>query len=69
MSTTLSLRLTEDLAQWIEEQSRVSGRSRGSLVREALERERQQATRPFLALAGVHDGPRNLSTRRGFSKS
>ncbi|MFM8884860.1 MAG: CopG family ribbon-helix-helix protein [Chthoniobacterales bacterium] len=70
MSTTLSVRLPEELAQWVEENARVTGRSQGSLVKEALERVRQaDASKPFLALAGSVEGPRNLSQRKGFLRS
>jgi len=70
MSTTLSVRLPEDLAQWVEENARVTGRSQGSLVKDALERVRQaDASKPFLSLAGSIEGPRNLSQRKGFSRS
>ena len=70
MSTTLSVRLPEALAQWVEENAQATGRSQGSLVKEALERVRQaDASKPFLALAGSLEGPRNLSQRKGFSRS
>jgi predicted transcriptional regulator len=70
MSTTLSLRLPEELAQWVEENARVTGRSQGSLVKDALERVRQaDASKSFLSLAGSIEGPKNLSQRKGFSRS
>jgi hypothetical protein len=70
MSTTLSVRLPEALARWVEENAKATGRSQGSLVKEALERVRQtEASKPFLRLAGSVDGPRNLSRRKGFSRS
>lgn len=69
MSTTLSIRLSEDLARWIEERARATGRSRGSLVKEALEKARQaESGKPFLRLAGSVDGPSDLSQRKGFSR-
>jgi predicted transcriptional regulator len=70
MSTTLSVRLPETLARWVEENAKATGRSQGSLVKEALERvRRDEAAKPFLALAGSIDGPRNLSRRKGFARS
>lgn len=69
MSTTLSVRLPEDLAHWVEENARLTGRSQGSLVKEALERVRQaDAPKPFLALAGSVEGSKNLSQCKGFSR-
>lgn len=70
MSTTLSVRLPEALARWVEENAKATGRSQGSLVKEALERvQRDRASKPFLALAGSIDGPKNLSRRKGFTRS
>lgn len=70
MSTTLSVRLPEALARWVEDNAKATGRSQGSLVKEALERVRRDgASKPFLALAGSIDGPKNLSRRKGFTRS
>ena len=69
MSTTLSVRLPEELARWVEHKALASGRSRGSLVKEALEVIRVKETKPFMHLAGKVSGPTDLSTRKGFSKS
>ncbi|WAC18005.1 ribbon-helix-helix protein, CopG family [Luteolibacter sp. SL250] len=69
MSTTLSIRLGEDLARWVEEQARATGRSQGSLVKEALEKVRQaEQAKPFMKLAGSLEGPEDLSRRKGFSR-
>jgi len=68
MSNTLTIRLPEDLAQWLEETSRKSGMARGQIVRRELERARKQAVKPWMRLAGdLKDGPRDLSMRKGFS--
>lgn len=70
MSTTLSVRLGDDLAQWVEEQAKITGRSQGSLVKEALEKVRhEEQVKPFMKLAGSLDGPADLSQRKGFSRS
>lgn len=68
MSNTLTIRLPDDLAQWLEERSRKSGIPRGRIVKMELERAQKGSSRPFLRLAGVVDGPPDLSTRRGFSR-
>jgi hypothetical protein len=41
---------------------------RSRIVRTELEKARKSAKQPFLRLAGIVDGPRDLSTRKGFSK-
>jgi hypothetical protein len=68
MGNTLTIRLPEDLAQWLEETSRKSGMARGQIVRRELERARKQAAKPWMRLAGdLKDGPPDLSMRKGFS--
>jgi Arc/MetJ-type ribon-helix-helix transcriptional regulator len=70
MGHTLTIRLPKSLATWIEDASARSGISQGELVRQHLERARSQdvASKKFMRLAGVIRGPRDLSTRKGFSK-
>ncbi len=69
MRTTLSIRLGPELADWLKEQARITGRSQGSLVKEALDKARQTGqTKPFMNLAGSLEGPANLSRRKGFSR-
>ena len=69
MSHTITVRLDEELADWLEDVARRTGRSQGEIVREQLERARSEKTqRRFMRLAGCVDGTRDLSTRKGFSK-
>jgi predicted DNA-binding protein len=69
MSTTLSIRLPDELARWVEEKSQASGRSKGSLVKEALELIQVKEAKPFMRLAGKVKGTSDLSSRKGFSKA
>ena len=68
MSSTLTVRLPEDLADWLEEASKSSGVPKGTIVKKELERARKEAKRPFMRLAGKVDGAPDLSTRKGFSR-
>jgi predicted transcriptional regulator len=68
MGNTLTVRLPSDLADWLDETARKSGVSRGRIVRAELERARSTSKQPFMRLAGTISGPRDLSTRKGFSK-
>jgi hypothetical protein len=68
MSNTLTVRLPDDLAQWLEETSRKSGIPRGRIVKMQLERAQKDSSRPFMRLAGAIDGPPDLSSRKGFSR-
>jgi hypothetical protein len=62
--------LSHDLAEWLEAEAKKTGVSQGAIVRNHLERERRGgASKPFMRLAGAIRGPKNLSTRKGFSRS
>jgi hypothetical protein len=70
VSHTFTIRLDPDLAAWLEQQSATSGVSQGKIVRDQLERARTEAAaQPFMRLAGTLRGPRDLSSRKGFSRS
>lgn len=69
MSNTLTIRLPEDLSEWLEEQSRATGLPKGRIVKEQLERLRtSQARQPFMDLAGSVEGEPDLSQRKGFGR-
>jgi len=67
MGNTLTVRLPQDLAKWLDEAARNSGVSRGAIIRTELERVRKSSKQSFLRLAGAVEGPADLSTRKGFS--
>ena len=68
MSNTLTVRLPEDLAEWLKQTARKTGVPRGRIIRQQLEIARNSEARPFLRLAGLVAGPAGLSTRKGFSR-
>ncbi len=69
MGQTITVRLTKELAEWLEQTSRQAGLPQGRIVREQLERARAaSATQSFLKLAGSVRGPKDLSSRKGFSR-
>jgi len=67
MSNTITVRLPEDLAKWLDHAARKTGLPKGRIVREQLEKARN-SNRPFLRLAGAIAGPSDLSMRKGFSR-
>jgi hypothetical protein len=70
MGQTITVRLTRELAEWLEHAAARSGVSQGQIIRDELERSRaQRAGKSFLRLAGAMRGPRDLSSRKGFSRS
>jgi hypothetical protein len=69
MRNTLTVRLPEDLADWLGTTAQRTGVPRGRIVREQLEKARRAEKRPFLRLAGAVAGPPALSKRKGFSRT
>ena len=71
MSQTITVRLNKDLSAWLEETASRTGVSQGRIVREQLEKARSaKAEKPYMRWAGSIKGlPRNLSSRKGFSRS
>jgi hypothetical protein len=71
MSHTLTIRLTEELLDWLKETSRRTGMPMGKLVREQLESARANGGKQrFMRHAGaIRGGPPDLSSRKGFSRS
>ena len=66
MSHTISIRVSEELAAWLEDTAAKSGVSKGKLVREQLEKARTAAANQgFVRLTGSVKGPKNLSRRKG----
>ena len=70
MSHTVTVRLSSELAVWLEEAASRSGVSQGRLIRDELESSRARSkAKAFMRLAGAVRGPRDLSQRKGFSRS
>ncbi|MCP5110393.1 MAG: ribbon-helix-helix domain-containing protein [bacterium] len=68
MRTTITVRLPDDLAEWLSETARNTGLPVSRIVRDQLERARNQHdNRPYLRHAGAVSGPPDLSSRKGFS--
>lgn len=69
MSHTITVRLDKDLAEWLEREARRTGVAQGKIVRDQLEMARASTAQRFMRLAGiVRGGPRDVSTRKGFSR-
>lgn len=69
MSNTITIRLPAPVARWLREVAARTGIPQGRLVREQLERAMARSERRFMHLAGSMSGPRDLSRRKGFSRS
>jgi hypothetical protein len=71
MGQTITVRLDKELSSWLEETASRTGISQGQLVREQLEKAKSaKSEKPFMRWAGSIKGlPRDLSKRKGFSRS
>ncbi|MBM2804701.1 MAG: Ribbon-helix-helix protein, CopG family [Deltaproteobacteria bacterium] len=70
MRQTFTIRLSKDLSAWLEDTAAKSGVSQGKLVRDQLEKARaSNGAQAFMRLAGTVRGAKNLSKRKGFSRS
>jgi len=70
MRKTITIRLTKAQGIWLDRTAKATGRKRGEIVREQLEKARAApGARPFMRLAGSVSGPASLSSRKGFAKS
>ena len=70
MSNTLTIRLPEELIDRLRQKSRRTGLPVGRMVRQAVEKSMDREEKnPLLEFAGViKGGPRNVSSRKGFSR-
>lgn len=74
MSNTLTIRLPEELLEQLRERARRTGLPMGQLVRQSLETTlakdscaaSNQAWRKYVGI--IKGGPRDVSTRKGFSR-
>ena len=71
MSHTLTVRLTDEILDWLKETSRRTGIPVGRLIREQLETAKSKGGKQgFLRHAGaIAGGPPDVSSRKGFSRS
>ena len=69
MSVTVTVRLDDETAEWLEAVAAETGLSKGRIVKEARATSRRRPKRKYMRLAGLISGPEDLSKRRGFSKT
>jgi hypothetical protein len=70
MSNTLTVRLPEELIERLREKSRRTGLPVNRVVRQSLEKTPEKDSDPtWMKYAGTISGPKNLSSRKGYSRS
>jgi hypothetical protein len=67
-SNTITVRLADDWAEWLDDAARKTGLPKGRSIRQELEKARKYANRLFLRLAGAVVGESDLSIGKGFSR-
>jgi predicted transcriptional regulator len=69
MGQTITVRLTKELAAWLEQVAARMGVSQGKFIRDQLEQARASSwSQAFMRLAGTVRGSKDLSSRKGFSR-
>jgi hypothetical protein len=69
MSQTITVRLTSELAEWLQDTARQTGLPAGRIIRQQLERAKSESgSQRFLRHAGKISGAPDLSTRKGFAR-
>ena len=69
MSHTVTIRVSKELAGWLEDTAAKTGLSQGEIVRDQLEKARATVgNQEFMRLAGSVKGPKNLSSRKAFAR-
>jgi hypothetical protein len=70
MGHTITVRLSKELADWLAETAQRTGVPQGKVIRDQLEKARTAVGgRRYMRWAGyVKDAPKDLSTRKGFSR-
>ncbi|MBZ5686758.1 MAG: ribbon-helix-helix protein, CopG family [Acidobacteriia bacterium] len=69
MSNTLTVRLPEDLQRRLREKSRRTGVPVGRIVRDSLESTLDDDHPAWMKYAGAISGTKDLSSRKGYSRS
>ena len=69
MGHTITVRLTRELATWLERVAARMGVSQSRVIRDQLEKAKARtSSQAFMRLAGNVRGPKDLSSRKGFSR-
>jgi predicted DNA-binding protein len=69
MGKTLTIRLPEEVQRRLREKARRTGLPIGRIVCESLEKTLDKGEAAWMKYAGTFSGPRNLSSRKGYSRS
>jgi len=69
MGDTITIRLPEALQKRLKERARRTGLPVNRIVRESLESTLEKDEPAWMKYAGTFNGPRDLSSRKGYSKS
>lgn len=70
MGETITIRLNKELSSWLAGEAERAGVSQGKIVRDQLEKARSVAgSQAFMRHAGSKKGAKNLSARKGYSRT
>ena len=68
MTQSLTIKVTKPIARWLKKAAWENGVAAGEFAARELERAKLCAEKPFMRMAGILDGPADLSRREGFAR-
>jgi len=68
VSHTLTIRLTEEILEWLKDTAKRTGVPVGRIIRQHLEQAKTGSKQRFMRHAGIISGPSDLSSRKGFTR-
>ena len=69
MSQSITIQLPQSVAKWLAKTAKKTGVAAEELAARELERAKlYEEKKPFMRLAGILDGPADLSEREGFGR-
>jgi hypothetical protein len=68
MSQSITIQLPQSVAKWLAKTAKKTGVAAEELAARELERAKLHEEKPFMRLAGMLDGPADLSQREGFGR-
>lgn len=70
MGHKITIRLSEELVEWLARAAAKTGVPQGRIVRDQLEKAKAgDSSQPYMRLAGAVRGPKDLSARKGYLRS
>ena len=68
MTQSLTIKVTKPIARWLKRAAMENGVAAEEFAAHELARAKLYAEKPFMRMAGILNGPADLSSREGFAR-